>query len=87
MLAYMYSDHMGWGWGVLAMLGLVMLLGLFLAVLVSLMRGDRNESARELLDQRLAAGEIGLEEHRQARAAISPDADDLPTAGPPAPAR
>jgi uncharacterized membrane protein len=83
---YMYPNHMGWGWGLLMTVGWLILLGLFLALLISAMRERRSgPSARELLDQRLASGEISLEEYRQARAAMSPQQSDVPT-GPPAPA-
>jgi uncharacterized membrane protein len=86
MVAYIYSHHMGWGWGVLMTLGWLILLGLFFALLLGARRDRRSgPSARELLDKRLASGEISLEEYRQARAAMSPEQSDLP-AGPPAPA-
>jgi uncharacterized membrane protein len=82
----MYSDHMGWGWGVLMTVGWLTLLGLFLALVLSALRERRSgASARELLDKRLASGEIGVEEYRQVRAAMSSEHGDSP-AGPPAPA-
>jgi uncharacterized membrane protein len=71
-LAYMYN-HMSWGWGILMTLGWVILLGLFVAVLVSAMRDRGGSSAREVLDKRLAAGEISLEDYERARAAITAD--------------
>ena len=82
----MYSNHMGWGWGVLMTLGWLILLGLFFALILSAWR-DRSSgpSARELLDRRFARGEISAEEYRQARAILSPEQGDRP-AGPPAPA-
>jgi uncharacterized membrane protein len=85
-LAYMYN-HMGWGWGILMMLGWVILLGLFVMLLVSAMR-DRGSSpsAREVLDKRLAAGEISIEEYDRARTAMSGDPGRRSAAGPPAPA-
>jgi uncharacterized membrane protein len=77
---------MGWGWGILMTLGWLVLIGLFLVLLFNAMR-DRagRPSAREILDQRLARGEISMEEYRQARSAMSPEKGDRP-AGPPAPA-
>lgn len=85
MLAYMYN-HMSWGWGILMMLGWVILLGLFVMLLVSVMRDRGSSSARELLDKRLAAGEISIEEYERARAAMSHETGDRPVSGPPAPA-
>lgn len=88
MSAYMYYNHMGWGWGVLMTLGWVILLGLFVMLLLNATRERRGPepSARELLDRRLAAGEISIEEYEQARAAMSAQAGNRPASGPPAPA-
>lgn len=85
MLAYMYN-HMSWGWGILMTLGWVILLGLFVMLLFSAMRDRGSSSAREMLDRRLAAGEISIEEYERARAAMSADPGTRPPAGPPAPA-
>ena len=85
MLAYMYN-HMSWGWGILMTLGWVILLGLFVMLLVSAMRDRGGSSAREVLDRRLAAGEITIEEYERVRGAMSADAGRRPPAGPPAPA-
>jgi len=71
-LAYMYN-HMSWGWGILMTLGWVILLGLFVAVLVSAMRDRGGSSAREVLAKRLAAGDISLEDYERTRAAITAD--------------
>ena len=86
MLSYMYSNPMGWGWGVLMTVGWLILLGLFFALIFSAWR-DRGSgpSARELLDRRFARGEISAEEYQQARAMLSPEQGDT-AAGPPAPA-
>ena len=85
MTAYMYSDHMGWGWGVLMTLGWFILLGLFLALVLNAWRDRRHgPTARELLDQRFARGEISAEEYQQARTVLSPEQGDG-LAGPPAP--
>jgi len=80
MLAYMYN-HMSWGWGILMMLGWVVLLGLFVALVVNATRGRQGSSAREVLDRRFAAGDMSVEEYQQARAAMSRDASDRPAPG------
>lgn len=69
----MYYDHMSWGWAVLMTIGWVILVGLFVALIVGALR-DRSakQSARELLDRRLAAGEIDLDEYERLRSAMSP---------------
>jgi uncharacterized membrane protein len=83
-LAYMYN-HMSWGWGILMTLGWVILLGLFVMLLVSPLRGRGSSSSpREVLDKRLAAGEITIEEYERARGAMSGDPGRRPTSGPPA---
>ena len=84
MLAYMYN-HMDWGWGILMTLGWVILLGLFAALLVGAMRDRGSTSARDLLDERLAAGEISIEEYERARAAMSQDQGNRSASTPPAP--
>lgn len=83
----MYYDHMGWGWGVLMALGWFILVGLFIAVIVGMLR-DRNvkQSARELLDQRLASGEITLDEYQRLRSAMNPRPSGPSPSDPPAPA-
>ena len=85
MLAYMYN-HMDWGWGILMTLGWVIVLGLLAALLVAAIRDRGGTSARDLLDKRLAAGEISVEEYERARAAMSREGGDRPASGPPAPA-
>ena len=74
MLGYMYYDHMGWGWGVLMTLGWIILLGLFIALVMGALRDRTNakRSAGELLDQRLASGDITVEEYELLRAAMNP---------------
>jgi putative membrane protein len=69
--AYVYMHDMGWGWGVLMTIGWIALLGLFVGVLVMAIRNRSGESAREILDRRLAAGEIDPDEYRRAREAMS----------------
>jgi uncharacterized membrane protein len=82
MLAYVYMHDMGWGWGILMTLGWLALLGLFLAVVVAAVRDHRAPSAREILDRRLAAGEINVDEYERASAAMSRDSADRTHAGP-----
>jgi len=84
-LAYMYN-HMGWGWGILMMLGWAILLGLFVMLLMSTMRDRGSSSPREVLDQRLASGEISIEEYARAREAMSAEPARRPMSGPRAPA-
>jgi putative membrane protein len=77
---------MGWGWGILMTLGWLALLGVFVVVLFAAVRDRRNTSAREILDRRLAAGEINLDDYERARVAMARDSSDRSPAGPPAPA-
>jgi putative membrane protein len=59
-----------WLWGSLMMLTWVAVIGGAVWLIVRATRsGDRSRSsnARDILDERLARGEIGLEEHRQLR--------------------
>ena len=84
MLAYMYN-HMDWGWGILMTLGWVILLGLLAAVLVAAIRDRGGTSARDLLDKRLAAGEISVDEYERALSAMSLELGSRPGTTPPAP--
>jgi uncharacterized membrane protein len=86
MLAYVYMHNMGWGWGILMTLGWLALLGLFVGVLLAALRDRRSPSAREILDRRLAGGEINPDEYRRARDAMSDGDTGRPPASPPAPA-
>jgi uncharacterized membrane protein len=87
MLAYLYYHHMGWGWAVLMTLGWLALLGLFVWVVTLAIRERRSPpSARELLDRRLAKGELSIEDYERARAAMSREGPGARTAGPFAPA-
>lgn len=85
MPAYVYMHHMGWGWGILMTLGWLALLGLFVGVLLTAVRDRRNASPREILDRRLAAGEIDLDTYRRARDAMADDEPGRPPTRPPAP--
>jgi hypothetical protein len=55
-------------------------------VLLAAVRDRRAPSAREILDRRLAAGEINTDEYQRARDAISDSGPGRPPASPPAPA-
>ena len=85
MFAYMYYDHMGWGWGVLMTIGWVILAGLFVALIVGALR-DRGvkQSARDVLDQRLASGEITVDEYERLRSAMNPRPSSPSPSDPPA---
>jgi uncharacterized membrane protein len=82
MLGYVYMHDMGWGWGILMTLGWLALFALVVGVVLAAVRDRRGPSARELLDRRLAAGEIGLDDYERARAAMSRESADR--SGPPA---
>ncbi len=82
-----WEDHMdGWGPGGWILMGLMMILfwGLVVAGIFWLVRslgwgGQRRESsALELLDQRLARGEVSVEEYEERRRALQNGADNRP---------
>jgi putative membrane protein len=85
MLGYVYMHSMGWGWAILMTLGWLALLGLFVGVALAAARDRRSPSAREILDRRLAEGEIDLDDYRRAREAMSRESSGGVPAGPPAP--
>ncbi len=77
----MWWPHDGWGsgwgsgWMIAMMLGWLVLLGFGIWAVVALTRGQsqppavpRTEAPQEILDRRLAAGEITSEEYLEARA-------------------
>jgi putative membrane protein len=76
----MYWDHMtGWGWAYMLFLSITWVVAVVVvtwAVVTVLRSGasspDRGDAraAREILDERLAKGELDLEEYRNLRAAI-----------------
>ena len=76
MLAYFYMHDMSWGWGVLMTIATLAILGLIVFGAVALWRDRRRESPADVLKQRLARGEITLDEYERLRGAI---------AGPPVP--
>lgn len=71
----MYWDHMNTGWWVLMSLGGVIVWGLIVWAALTIIREARDRrpdaaataSATEVLDQRLARGEIGVEEYHRIR--------------------
>ena len=71
MLAYFYMHDMSWGWGVLMTIAMLAILGLIIFGAVALWRDRRSESPADVLKQRLARGEITLDEYERLRRAIS----------------
>ena len=86
MLGYVYMHDMGWGWAVLMTIAWVAILGILVGVILAAVRDRRSASPREILDRRLAAGEIGIDEYERARAAMSREGSGSSSAGPPTPA-
>ena len=78
----MYWDHMtGWGWGIMILWSMIWVGLLVLAAWAivswarrsttpSASRPDPHRSARDLLDERLARGEIDVDDYERRRAAI-----------------
>lgn len=90
MYYYDGGDHMGaGGWVLVALIGVV-LIGLLIAFVVWLIQDTRRRppdgrhsgggSANEILDRRLATGEISIEQYGRLKAALR-----APATGPPAP--
>lgn len=77
-----YMHDIGWGWEILMVLAMIAFWGLVVYLVVGLASGDRSAkpptatspplppSAVEILDRRLARGEVDLEEYRALRDAI-----------------
>lgn len=86
MLGYVYMHDMGWGWAVLMTIAWLAILGLIVGVVLTAVRDRRSASPREILDRRLAAGELDLDEYERARAAMSREGTGGSPAGPPTPA-
>ena len=83
----MYWDHMtGWGWAMMIFWSLIWiaLLGVLISAMVNWSRGSgapaqpsgeqARPTAREMLDQRLASGDISIDEYQARKAAL----DDRP---------
>ena len=75
------GDHMGaGGWVLMALIGIVVI-GLLVAFVVWLMQDQRRRphashsvgggSASEILDRRLATGEIGIQEYERIKASLT----------------
>ena len=86
MLGYVYMHNMGWGWGILMTIASLAILGLLVGVVLTAVRDHGGPSPREILDRRLAAGEIDLDEYESTRAAMSRDGSGGSPSGPPTPA-
>ena len=86
MLGNVYMHDMGWGWAILMTIAWLVLLGLLLGVVLAAVRDRRGALPREILDRRLAAGEIDLDEYERARTAMSREATGGSPTGPPTPA-
>ena len=94
-----YQDHMGAGGWVLMALIAIVLLGLLAAFVVWLLGDQRRRphyeahtvgrpaavtgSANEILDRRLATGEIGIEEYERLKASLAAPARGLSATEPP----
>lgn len=70
-----HDGDVGVGWWIVMMLGMVIFWGLLIAGVVWLLRGAGQskpapESPLEILQRRLAQGEISIEEYEERRAAI-----------------
>jgi putative membrane protein len=83
----MYANHMSTAWWVLASLGGLIVLGLTLWTLYSVISSPHSKAATdaspatasEVLERRLAAGEIDTEEYEQIRSTINAAATPSPT--------
>jgi uncharacterized membrane protein len=85
-----FSGHMSTGGWILSVLGILILVALVVAMIVLVVSGidgrhaggsRGQESAREILDRRLARGELTIEQYDEVRAAV--DTDGQRAAGPP----
>ena len=86
MLGYVSMHDMGWGWAVLMTIAWLAILGLIVGVVLTAVRDRRSPSPREILDRRLAAGELDLDEYERALAAMSREGTGGSPTGPPSPA-
>jgi uncharacterized membrane protein len=76
-----FGGHMSTGGWIISILGILILVGLLVAVTVLVVSaldgrpgGSRGqESAREILDRRLACGELTIEQYDEVRAAVDTD--------------
>lgn len=63
MLASFYMHDMSWGWALLMTIGWIAVLALIIGGLWTLTRDRRRESPTDVLKQRLATGEISIDEY------------------------
>jgi putative membrane protein len=59
--------NMGWGWGILMTIASLAILGLLVGAVLTAVRDEGSPSPREILDRRLAASEIDLDEYGRRR--------------------
>lgn len=92
-----WGDHMGAGAWIFSILGTLIIVALIVGVIVWVVQntGSRGQaadsgasatSAREILDRRLASGEITIEQYEQLRETIDRPAQGVAGTGPPRPA-
>ena len=86
-----WGNHMGTGGWIFSILGTLIIIGLIVALIVWAVspRGDRGgsaitteESPREILDRRLASGQLTADRYEQLRATLG---DAAPSTGDPRP--
>ena len=73
-----YMHNAGWGWWIVMSIGMVAFWALIIYAIVWLVRGRpadlheerRGERPEEILNRRLAQGEISIDEYKQLRAAL-----------------
>lgn len=84
-----YMHDVGWGWEFLMAIGMVAFWALIIFGVVWLVRGGASssspasppaapESPLEILDRRLASGELTVEEYRERREAMDREQDRVP---------
>ena len=71
MSAYFFMHDMSWGWGVLMAIGWIAVWALIIGGALTLLRDRRGPSPSDVLKQRLASGEISVEEYDRLRNTIS----------------
>lgn len=73
--------NVGFGWWLVMTVAMILFWGGVIALIVWLLRGDSrtrrrgDDSPREILDRRLAAGDLSLEEYEQRRRVLDRPAD------------
>jgi len=83
-----HHGDMGAGWWVLMVLGMLIFWGAVAFLVVWLVRGGvsqitpQAESATDILDRRLASGELSVQEYRERRAILEGTSDGPPNGEP-----